>query len=501
MCFMSLSNNEESEELGLMSDNIDEEDDSRRPRSPLDEGTSEEHRKKNRTGKWYLDSACSRYMTGDKQLFKSVTKLDGGTVTFGDKCKGNVIGVGKVLLSSICNVDEVYLVDELGYNLLSISQLCDNDYEVRFKKHGWFTEDESGNIILSGNRDRNVYTIKNLDNFGDLICLTSIIEDPWFSVRRFNVRRVTTSLPSRVIIDESLKAERLKTSAMIKESPIISLHQYLLNRMVWCLIRPILKKTPYELWNGKKSNISYFHPFGCKCFVHNNGKDNLGKFDPKSDEGIFLRYSPSSRAYRVYNKRTLCIEESIHVIFIDTNPRPRNEHVPEDEEISCAPKSVIIGKDHQGIDYDETFAPVARLESIRILLAFAAHKGFKLYQMDTKSTFLNGYISEEVFVKQPPGFANATFPNHVYKLTKVLYDLKQAPRACPNDVLCEEFALSMKGEFEMSMMGELTFFLGLQIKQFPKEIFISQTKYTKELIKKFGMENAKVIGTPIQLLC
>jgi len=78
----------------------------------------------------------------------------------------------------------------------------------------------------------------------------------------------------------------------------------------------------------------------------------------------------------------------------------------------------------EGIDYDETFAPVARLESIRILLAFAAHKGFKLFQMDAKSAFLNGYISEEVYVKQPPGFVNDTLPDHVYKLTKALYGLK-----------------------------------------------------------------------------
>jgi len=83
----------------------------------------------------------------------------------------------------------------------------------------------------------------------------------------------------------------------------------------------------------------------------------------------------------------------------------------------------------EGIDYDETFAPIARLESIRILLSFVARKRFKLFQMDVKSAFLNGYISEEVYVKQPPGFANFTFPNHVYKLTKALYSLKQAPRA------------------------------------------------------------------------
>nr|XP_009758871.1 PREDICTED: uncharacterized protein LOC104211504 [Nicotiana sylvestris] len=78
-------------------------------------------RKKNRKGKWYLDSACSRHTTGEKKLFKTDTKLDGGTVTFGDKSKGNVIGVGRVPLSSTCDVYEVYLVEELGYNLLSIN--------------------------------------------------------------------------------------------------------------------------------------------------------------------------------------------------------------------------------------------------------------------------------------------------------------------------------------------------------------------------------------------
>ncbi|XP_075080430.1 uncharacterized protein LOC142165938 [Nicotiana tabacum] len=129
---------------------------------------------------------------------------------------------------------------------------------------------------------------------------------------------------------------------------------HIINR---CLIRPILKKTPYELWNVKKPNISYFHPVGCKCFVHNNIKDKLGKFDPKNNEGIFLGYSPSSRTYRVYNKRTLCIEEYICVVSIDTNPRPRNEHVPEDEEISCAPKFVIVGKVHQSESANQQTQP------------------------------------------------------------------------------------------------------------------------------------------------
>ncbi|KAH9689830.1 Integrase catalytic domain-containing protein [Citrus sinensis] len=156
----------------------------------------------------------------------------------------------------------------------------------------------------------------------------------------------------------------------------------------------------------------------------------------------------------------------------------------------------------EGIDFDETFAPVARLESIRMLLAYACHKDFILYQMDVKSAFLNGYIMEEVYVKQPPDFENEKFPDHVYKLSKALYGLKQAPRAwydrlknflldndfsmgkadttlfvkhknqdilivqiyvddiifgSTNELLCKDFSSCMSQEFEMSMMGELKF--------------------------------------------
>ncbi|GJX87616.1 retrovirus-related pol polyprotein from transposon TNT 1-94 [Tanacetum coccineum] len=164
----------------------------------------------------------------------------------------------------------------------------------------------------------------------------------------------------------------------------------------------------------------------------------------------------------------------------------------------------------EGIDYDETYAPVARLESIRILLAYACALDFKLFQMDVKSAFLNGFINEEVYVAQPPGFIDFEKPDHVYKLKKALYGLKQAPKAWydrlkaflikheykmgmvdntlftkkkssnliivqiyVDDIIfgstcqdmCDEFAKIMHDEFEMSMMGELNFFLGLQIKQ------------------------------------
>jgi hypothetical protein len=162
-----------------------------------------------------------------------------------------------------------------------------------------------------------------------------------------------------------------------------------------------------------------------------------------------------------------------------------------------------------GLDFEETFAPVARLESIHILLAYVAHHSFKLFQMDIKSAFLNGPIKDEVYMEQPPGFEDDRYPDHVFNLSKALYGHKQAPRAwyeCLKDFLisnafkvgkvdptlfaktcngdlflcqiyvddiifgstnqksCEEFSRVMMQKFEMSMMGELNYFLGIPCK-------------------------------------
>lgn len=91
---------------------------------------------------------------------------------------------------------------------------------------------------------------------------------------------------------------------------------YIINR---CILRPLLDKTLYELLKGIKPNISDLRIFGCKCFIHNNGKNMIGKFDAKSDEGTFLGYSMHSKAYRVLNKWTMCMEEGIHVVFYEYN--------------------------------------------------------------------------------------------------------------------------------------------------------------------------------------
>ncbi|GJZ87600.1 putative ribonuclease H-like domain-containing protein [Tanacetum coccineum] len=162
----------------------------------------------------------------------------------------------------------------------------------------------------------------------------------------------------------------------------------------------------------------------------------------------------------------------------------------------------------EGIDYDEVFAHVARIEAIRLFLAYASFKDFVVYQMDVKSAFLYGKIEEEVYVCQPLGFEDPDFPDKVYKVEKALYGLHQAPRAwyetLSTYLLDNGFQrgklirhYSSKGT-KMSSIGELTFFLGLQVKQKKDGIFISQDKYVAEILKKFGFTEVKTASTPME---
>nr|GEZ49084.1 copia protein [Tanacetum cinerariifolium] len=149
-------------------------------------------------------------------------------------------------------------------------------------------------------------------------------------------------------------------------------------------------------------------------------------------------------------------------------------------------KAKLVAQGHtqkEGIGYDEVFVPVARIEAIRLFLDYASLKDFVVYQMDVKSAFLYEKIEEEVYVCQPPGFENLDFPDRVYKVKKALYRLHQAPKAWKE--LCNAFEKLMQKKFQMSSMGELTFFLRLQVKQKNDGIFISQDKYVGEIFKKF----------------
>ncbi|GJR18783.1 retrovirus-related pol polyprotein from transposon TNT 1-94 [Tanacetum coccineum] len=221
----------------------------------------------------------------------------------------------------------------------------------------------------------------------------------------------------------------------------------------------------------------------------------------------------------------------------------KNKH--DEENTVIRNKSRLVAKGYaqkEGIDFEESFAPVARLEAVRLFIAYAAHKSFTVYQMDVKTAFLYGPLKEEVYVNQPDGFVDPYHPDKVYRLKKALYGLKQAPRAwydelsnflvskgfskgsidptlfitkhgedillvqiyvddiifgSTNPKLSKRFEKLMHNKFDMSMMGELKFFLGIQIHQSPRGIFINQAKYAQEILKKHGMTSCDSIGTPM----
>ncbi|GKA53269.1 retrovirus-related pol polyprotein from transposon TNT 1-94 [Tanacetum coccineum] len=208
-------------------------------------------------------------------------------------------------------------------------------------------------------------------------------------------------------------------------------------------------------------------------------------------------------------------------------------------------KARLVAKGYRqeaGIDFEESFAPVARLEAIRLFIAHAASQNMVIFQMDVKTAFLNGELNEVVYVSQPEGFVDPEHPSHVYRLKKALYGLKQAPRAwydklsafliksgftkgvvdptlftrkagkhillvqiyvddiifaSTNPKACKLFAFEMNSTFKMSMMGQMSFFLGLQVSQSPRGIFINQSKYAQEILKKFGFDTCTPIDTPM----
>nr|GEV65420.1 putative ribonuclease H-like domain-containing protein [Tanacetum cinerariifolium] len=162
-------------------------------------------------------------------------------------------------------------------------------------------------------------------------------------------------------------------------------------------------------------------------------------------------------------------------------------------------KARLVAQGHrqeEGIDYDEVFASVARIEAIRLFLAFASYMGFMVYQIDIKSAFLYGEIKEGVRGTIDKTLFLKKDSRHIILVQVYVDDIIFGSM---NKFWCDEFEVLMKGEFEMSVMGELTFFLGLQVTHLPNGIFISQDKYVKDMLKKFDIESVRTATTPYEI--
>ncbi|XP_075083603.1 uncharacterized protein LOC142167340 [Nicotiana tabacum] len=274
-----------------------------------------------------MDSSCSKHMNGSTNDLLSLKALQGGSVSFGNRKKGYIMGVGRIEKSLTHSIENVYYVKGLKYSLLSVSQICDKGNKVEFvSKICTVRNLVTGEVVLVAKRYKNIYVadFESLQN-GDLSCLSDVDDDVELWHRRLghasfmllnNSKNTSTKRCRR---EENRTLEDMARTMLIDSgvakgfwAEAVNTACYLVNR---CMIRSLLNKIPYELLNGRKPKLTHLRTFGCKCFVLNNGKEPLGKFDAKSDEGIFLGYSSQSKAYKVYNKRPQCVEESIQVIF------------------------------------------------------------------------------------------------------------------------------------------------------------------------------------------
>nr|GEU86202.1 retrovirus-related Pol polyprotein from transposon TNT 1-94 [Tanacetum cinerariifolium] len=371
--------------------------------------------------------------------------------------------------------------------------------------------------------------VDDYSRFTQVKCLRSKDEAPDFIIKFLKMIQVRLKVPqngvvkrrNRTLIEATRTMLIYAQSLLFLRTEAVATTCYTQNRSI---IRLRHGKTPYELLHNKLPDLSFLHVFGALCYPTNDS-ENLGKLQPKADIGIFIGYAPTKKAFRIYNRRTRRIVETIHVDFdeltaiaseqsssgpvlnemtpttcknlllqqnivdpqapeviasiveviplvqAESTGSPSLTTVDQDapspklnefkrlevwELVSRPDKVMVITlkwiykvildelggilknkarlvargyRQEEGIDFEESFAPVARLEAIRIFLAYAAHKNMVVYQMDVKTVFLNGNLREEVYVSQLDGFVDQDNPNHVYKLKKALYGLKQAPHA------------------------------------------------------------------------
>ncbi|GJY69481.1 retrovirus-related pol polyprotein from transposon TNT 1-94 [Tanacetum coccineum] len=311
------------------------------------------------------------------------------------------------------------------------------------------------------------------------------------------------------------------------------------------IIHRRFNKTPYELINGRKPDISFLHVFGALCYPKNDCKD-IGKLGAKGDIGFFIGYSADSCTYRISSGLDLTyapsiittqkptegeldlLFEAMYDDYIGGQPSaaPRTASAAQAPQVLQTPKTttttlstmepknvkeamtdpawiesmqeellqfkrldVWVGyRQEEGIDFEESFSPVARIEAIRIFLAYATHKSFTVFQMDVKTTFLHGTLKEDVYVCQPEGFIDDDHLSNIYKLKKALYGLKQAPRAWYDEL--SMFLLQnhfFKGTIDPTLF----------IRRFDDDILVSN--YVLEILKKYGMEACDPVGTPMEI--
>nr|GEU81451.1 reverse transcriptase domain-containing protein [Tanacetum cinerariifolium] len=448
----------------------------------------------------------------------------------------------------------VYYVEGLGHNLFSVGQFFYGDLEVDFHSKTCYVRNLEGDDLLTEGRESNLYTISISNMAASLpVCLmskaTSTKSWLWHrtlshlnfsTINVLSTLHLVDGLPKFKYEKDHLflrvKGAKIMETIHVKFDELTSMaseHDCLepeLQRFnnINSSAEPMNTPSKEDLDNlfgpmlkeyfGKKSSDTLINSAAQPTQLYedlpstssiNFEEHEAPPIETTSDE----QTSPISltEAVELHQEDSADFDGNLQFVSYNSTSYEAMESSSTALEPSNVPnshqnKTRLVAKRYiqeEGIDFEDSFAYVARLEAVRMFIAYVAHKNITIFQMDVKTDFLNGSLKEEVYVSQPEGFIDPKFPNHVYKLKKALYCLKQAPRAWGDILLVQvyvddiifgltnpnfskRFANLMKNNFEMSMMGELKFFLGLHVYQSPRGIFISRSQYAIDLLKKHG---------------
>nr|GEU53469.1 hypothetical protein [Tanacetum cinerariifolium] len=410
-------------------------------------------------------------------MVNAVKEINGGYVTFGGNPKGGKIsGKGKIKTGKL-DFDDVYFVKELKFNLFSVSQMCDKKNNVLFTDAKCivlspeFKLLDENQVLLRVPRENNMYNVdlKNIVPSGDLTCL--------FAKATLDESNIWHRRLGHINFKTMNKLVKGKFDGKVDEGFLVGYSAEEENVQQYVL---------FPVWSFGFNNPQ--NTDGDAAFESNKHDDKTKKeAKGKSPVELSTRYRNLSTKFEDF------FDNSINEVNAADSPVPavgaigtrwvfRNKN--DERGIVVKNKARLVAQGYtqeEGIDYEEVFAPV-----------------------------------EEVYVCQPPGFEDPGYPDKVYKVVKALYGLHQAPRAwqkgdillvqiyvddiifgSTNKDLCKSFEKLMKDKFQMSLMGELTFFLSLQVNQKQDGIFISQDKYIAEILRKFGLTDRKSASTSI----
>nr|GEU59165.1 integrase, catalytic region, zinc finger, CCHC-type, peptidase aspartic, catalytic [Tanacetum cinerariifolium] len=361
-----------------------------------------------------VNSGCSKHMTGNiKLLIKFVWKFL-GTVRFG---KDHIAAI-------------------LGY----VGQFCDADLEVAFKRNTCFIRDLDGVDLLKGKSKRASHLPKPVLNLKQRLHLLHMDLCGPMRVASINGKRYVL-----VIVDDysrytwvhflrtkdEMLEEYFDSVGITHETSATKTPQQ--NGVVERKNRTLVEAARTMSIFSHASLFLWAEPIVIACYTQN--RSIIHRRFNKTPYELIQGRKRTSLTFIVYNRRTKKIMETMNVTFdkLSAMAFEQNSSRPglqKNTVIRNKTRLVVRGyRQEEGIDFEESFAPVVRIEAIRIFLAYAAHKGFTVYQMDVKTAFLHGSLKEDVYVFQPEGFIDADHPSHVYKLKKALYGLKQALRA------------------------------------------------------------------------